>query len=162
MNVQRGMTFFEVLVVMGIFVLVGGFALFVSMESYHGSSFRSDRNLLVAALQRARAQAMNNICLGAGCTDGKSHGVHIDPDAYIVFQDNGSGYISTDPLNAKFDASEAVVHSGYLASPLHNNVVFTQLSGNTSCGTPCDISLTQGGQTSTSTVTSEGRISWSN
>ena len=81
---MRGFTMIEILVVIGLFAIAGGFALWVSMESYRGSSFFADRDMFVAVLQRARAEAVNNVCLGAGCTDGKPHGVHIQSDAYIL------------------------------------------------------------------------------
>lgn len=144
----------EVLVVMGMFVLVGGFALFVSMETFRGSNFRSDRDLLVAVLQRARAQAMNNICFGTGCTDGKPHGVHIDSDAYVIFQDNGSGYDPGDSNNASFESTVTTIKD-----PLTLDVVFEQLSGNSGSAT---IELKGGGHTSVISIGSEGQISWTN
>ena len=136
--------------------MVGGLALFVSMETYHGSSFRSDRDLLVAALQHARAQAMNNICLGTGCTDGKPHGVYIQSDKYIVFQ--GGTYNSSDSNNAEFDSTITTTKT-----PSTLEIVFSQLSGTTSCSNECAVTLTdQSGHVSIATTTAEGRIYWSN
>jgi len=154
----KGFSLIEVLVVIGIFFLIGGFALFVSMDAFRGSSFRSDRDLLVSALQRARAQAMNNICLGsaADCSDGKPHGVHIQSDKYVIFQ--GDPYSSTDPFNVSFDSSTAVTKN----PPTPMDIIFEQLSGNTSCSPTCEITLTQGSKASTITVTDNGRIWWTN
>jgi len=138
---------------MGIFIMVGGLALFVSMETYRGSSFRSDRDLLVAALQHARAQAMNNICFGTGCADGEAHGVHIQSDKYIVFQ--GSIYDSSDLNNAAFDSTITTTKT-----PATLNILFSQLSGNS---TPATITLTDvEGHTSAISVSAEGQISWTN
>ena len=149
---ERGFTFFEVLIVMGILVIVGGFALFVSMETYRGSNFRSDRNLLVATLQRARAEAMNNICTGT-CTDGEPHGVHVQSDAYIIFQ--GSSYNANDSNNAPFDSNTIVTKT-----PSSLDVVFSQLSGTT---TPVMITLSDSaGHVSTTTISSGGQITWTN
>lgn len=146
---QRGFTFFEALVVMGIFAIVGGVALFVSMDTYRASSFSSDRNTLVAALQHARAQAMNNMCFGT-CVDGKPHGVHIQSDSYVIFQ--GDAYHADDPQNAAFDSRTSIIKH-----PATLDIVFSQLSGTT---TPTSITLTEGGRSSVITIGSEGRISW--
>src|SRR4051812_38879538 len=77
---NAGFSLIEILVVMGLLVLMSGFGLFVSMETYQGSNFSCDRSLFVAALQRARAQAIHNMCYGT-CTDGVAHGVHVDTAA---------------------------------------------------------------------------------
>jgi prepilin-type N-terminal cleavage/methylation domain-containing protein len=151
---SKGFSMIEVLVVIGMIVLVGGFALFVSMESYRGSAFRSDRDLLVSVLQHARAQAMNNICLGT-CADGRPHGVHIQSDAYTIFQDEGSGYDEDDVLNASFESSTIVVKN-----PTTLDIIFDQLSGNTS---PSTVTLTDAaGHSSTISVNAEGQITWTN
>ena len=133
------------------FAIVGGFALFVSQETYRGSNFRSDRDLLVATLQRARAQAMNNICFGT-CTDGKPHGVHIESDKYIVFQ--GSTYDSSDSNNATFQSTITTAKT-----PSTLDIVFSQLSGTT---TAIAVTLVGGGHTSVISIGSEGQITWTN
>ena len=147
----NGFTFLEILVVMGMFALVAGFALFVSMETYRGSNFRSDRDLLVAALQRARAEAMNNICLGT-CADGKPHGVHIQSDKYVVFQ--GSVYDSSDANNAAFQSTVTSTKT-----PATLDIIFSQLSGTT---TATAVTLTGSGHTSVISIGSEGQITWTN
>lgn len=153
MSNQRGFTFFEILVTMGIFIMVGGFALFVSMETYRGASFRSDRDLLVSALQRARAQAMNNTCFGAGCADGEAHGVHIQSDKYVIFQ--GNAYDSSDPNNAAFDSTITTTKT-----PATLDILFSQLSGNSA---PATVTLTDAaGHASAVSVSVEGQISWTN
>ncbi len=153
---MRGFSMLEVLVVMGIFVLVGGFALLVSMESFHGSNFRTDRNTLIAALQRARAQAVNNICLGPVCTDGKPHGVKILPGGSIVIFE-GATYATRDA------GVDAIFHTNAAAMSGANEFVFSQLSGTTSCASGCAVTMTdQAGHISTATTSAEGRIYWSN
>lgn len=148
---EKGFTMLEMLVVMGILALVGGFALFVSMETYRGSNFRSDRDLLVATLERARAQAMNNVCVGT-CTDGKPHGVHIQSDEYVLFQ--GSAYDVSDSTNSTFASNTNVTKN-----PATLDIVFSQLSGTTSAKS---ITLSSGQGTSTISVESSGRIIWTN
>jgi prepilin-type N-terminal cleavage/methylation domain-containing protein len=150
-----GFTMLEVLVVMGIFTLASGFALFVSSETYRGSNFRTDRDLLVTALQRARAQAVNNVCLEpCADNDGKPHGVHIESDTYVLFQDNGSGYDAGDSQNAVFASNTTVAKS-----PTSLDVIFEQLSGESTSAT---MTLTGGGKTSVITISEEGQISWTN
>jgi len=56
--------------------IITAFGLVMNMNAFRGFSFRNDRDTMVAALQKARSQAINNICLGTGCTDGKPHGVY--------------------------------------------------------------------------------------
>ena len=143
----RGFTLFEVLIVIGLFTLLGGLALFMSMDSYRGSSFRSDRDLLVSLLQHARARAMNNMCIGT-CTDGKPHGVRVEPDRYVVFQ--GPGYSPSDPENAVFPANPSISRTGM-------NVVFSQLSATT---TATSTTLTGGGRASVISISADGQITW--
>ncbi len=150
---ERGVTFFEVLVVLGMLLLIGSLALLVSMETYRGSQFRADRAVLVAALQRARAQAINNMCIGAGCTDGKPHGIKILPKTVVVFQ--GESYVGRDaPIDVSFGINSSVAGA--------DEVVFSQLSGTTTCGSGCTMRIDDGGHLSYATTTAEGRIYWSN
>lgn len=154
MSNQRGFTFFEILVTTGIFIVVGGLALLVSMETFRGSSFRSDRDLLVSALQHARAQAMNNICFGTCIgNDGQPHGVHIQSDKYVIFQ--GNAYDSSDPNNAAFDSTITTTKT-----PATLDILFSQLSGNSA---PATVTLTDAaGHASAVSVSVEGQISWTN
>jgi prepilin-type N-terminal cleavage/methylation domain-containing protein len=154
---QAGFTMIEVLLVMALIALVGAFALFVSLDTYRSSSFRSDRNLLVAALQRARAQAMNNICFDDGgatftCADGKPHGVKILSNQIVVFQ--GSTYTGRDvAVDAPFKTNVTTVSGA-------SEVVFSQLSGTSTVST---ITLTdQSGHSSAISINSEGKIAWTN
>lgn len=151
----------EILVVLGLVGVIGGFALFVSMETFRGSSFHSDRDLLVAALQRARAESMNNTCIGT-CTDGKIHGVAVKPadhpSSYVVFQTSSTyaGRSTSDKdVDSLFGASPAITPGGSLSE-----VQFSQLTGNPVVSG--DISLTGLGKTSDIHIESEGRIYWSN
>ena len=153
---ERGMTFLEVLVVMGIFVMVGSFALFVSFETFRGSNFRSDRNLFVAALQRARAQAVNNVCVNSSsytCVDGRPHGVKVLPDgSLIIFQ--GLSYGARDSgVDAQFNMNIATTTGA-------DEFVFSQLSGTSSAATTTITDAN--GHTSTTSVSTAGQISWTN
>ncbi len=151
----KGFTLIEILIVFGLIALLGGLVLFVSMDTFRGTTFRSERDVVVGLLQHARAQAMHNICNGASCTNGMPHGVHVQNDAYIMFQ--GATYNPTAATNARFDADTSFVHSGYLAT---NDIFFSQLSGTTSCGV-CDLTIADTtGRSSTITVSGSGQILW--
>jgi len=147
----RGFTLVELLTVMGLFVLLAGLGLFVSMDAYRGSSFRTDRDLLVALLQHARAQAVNNICTGS-CTDGAAHGVAATGGVYIAFQ--GTSYNSSDPQNQVFSANPAVMLGG------DTEVLFAQLTGAVAARRV--ITLAAAEQVSVITIEPNGRIWWTN
>ncbi len=149
---RGGFTLIETLLVMGVFVMVSGFGLFVSMESYRGSLYHSDRDLLVALLERARAQAINNLCYGDYCDDGKPHGVHIQSDKYILFQ--GEAYDAGGAFNVSFDTDSNTEHS------FIGDIIFTPLSGTTSA--LVTIMLSGEGRTSEIMVSPIGRITWTN
>lgn len=151
----RGFTLLEVLIIIGLIVIVGGLGLIVSMDSYRGFHFHNERDIIVAALEKARSQAINNMCFGGGCTDGKPHGVYFGTTgSYVIFQ--GASYatrdIALDEVIGQKDV--AAVVSGT------SEVVFQTLSGNGSVAT---VTVTDvSGKTFVITVTTEGRIWWTN
>lgn len=159
-NASRGLTLLEILVVMTIITLVGASGVFFGVDMYRGYSFHSDRDMLVVALQHARAQAVGNVCLGSGCTDGRSHGVAILPNAFIAFQ--GVCFASPcvrDPhdsvVDATLDANPNIAHGGSVSE-----IVFSQLAATTTGGTITLTDIT--GRSSTITIGTEGQIIWTN
>lgn len=158
---KKGFTLLEILITIGLLAIVASLGLFVSMESYHNSSFHNERDLFISALQHARAQAVNNVCIGLSCTEGQPHGVHIVTTAgtvthYIVFQ--GTTYNSVDPLNTVIDVGKNI--SQNLQVTGMTDVYFDQLSAST---TPTTITLQNNlGESSVITIGNEGQISWTN
>lgn len=156
---QRGFTLIEVLIVIGIMTLLGGVALIVSMDNYHAYAFRAERDTLVSLLQKARSQSMSNICLGAvgSCTNGKAHGVYVSAGQYVIFQ--GQTYGTRDGAVDEIYPVQGVdvkTKSGSLTE-----VVFSQLSGDVLV--PGYITLLNSdGHVSTTTITSQGAITWTN
>ena len=146
----RAFTLIEVIIVLGFLVAGAALSLMVSMDTYRGTSFRSERNLLIAALEHVRSQAVNAVCLGS-CTDAASHGVEITPLAYVIFQ--GQAYASRDALfDDPVSASPRIAHSGSL------EIVFTPYSGTSTGGT---ITLSdEAGHMSEILVSSFGQITW--
>jgi|GEM_PF-627111 len=152
---NRGFTMVEMLVVVGLIALITALGLSMSMDSYRRFSFRNDRDAAVAALQRARAQAINNVCLGAACSDGKRHGVYFDNTAHqmVIFQ--GDNYVTRETAVdeiIKFESSTTQVN------PVAE-VVFDQLSGSNHSGGSTPVNMNNSaGQTAALSVNSVGRI----
>ncbi len=152
-----GFTLLEMLIVVSLLGGLSVFGLIVGMESYRSYMFHSDRDMLIAVLQKARSQSINNICIGTSCTNGKSHGVYIDGDTFTLFQ--GSNYPSRD-IYADEEFSIARSALAVSTSSL-TEVVFKQLSAEVS--TPGIITLSDGmGNFSKIIINSEGGISWKN
>lgn len=154
----------EVTIVMGLLAIVGSLGLFISMESLRGGSFRNDRDAVVSSLQRARSLAINNMCFGSGCTDGKAHGVYFKPDmnGVIIFQtDPEVANYTADPMAdefIEFDSAATKVTA-------EKTIIFNRLNAKLLPAGTSDIDVTltgDVGRTSTIKVNSEGRIDWTN
>jgi prepilin-type N-terminal cleavage/methylation domain-containing protein len=153
----KGFTLLEILVVMGLFLIVAGFGLFVSFDSLRGYSFREERDTIISALQKARSQSINNMCFGATCTDGKAHGVYFGiPHSYVIFQ--GVTYATRDvALDEVLTARNNVVAvSGATEvdfAPLVGTVVTTPI-------TPMTVTVSDPTHSSVITFGTEGGMSW--
>lgn len=162
-NRAAGITLIETILVIAVMSITLSLGLFVNVNEYRGNTFRSSRDLLIVSLQHARSQAMNNICLGTRCSDGKPHGVHINADnnnyviSYVMFQ--GESYDLADPLNSLIDVSENISRNISLLSGSVLDIYFEQLSGNS---TPAELTLSSGVESSVITINPEGRITWTN
>lgn len=154
---QAGFTLFEMIVVMGIITMLGTLSMIVGMDGFRAYTFRSERDMVVVALEKARSQSISNVCIGGGCTDGKPHGVRVANGSYTIFQ--GASYGARDAAVDETIASQVggVAVSGAPA----NEVVFSQLSGNVLL--PVTFTLSDGaGHSSVIDVNAEGRIAWTN
>ncbi len=153
------MTLIEMLVVLALVGIIGGFALFTSLDTYRGTSFRSDRDLVVALLERSRSQAMNNLCSG-GCTNGKPHGVAIRPSnhltSYVAFQ--GQTYATRDvAVDDIFNSNPVVGISGF------SEAVFAQLAATSTVVGGTNLTISDlAGHSSVITVSPNGQITWTN
>ncbi|UMX47483.1 MAG: hypothetical protein L7H18_03460 [Candidatus Nealsonbacteria bacterium DGGOD1a] len=152
---NQGLTMIEVCLAMGLLAIIGSLGLFMSSEILRGGSFHSDRDMVVGVLRRARSLAVNNVCSGAGCADGKSHGVHFDPAKreIVIFQ--GGGYSASDPANETILFDNKTV---YIDASSSVDIIFDRISGNSTATT---IILKDGaGHISAVETNSEGRIDW--
>lgn len=158
-STAKGFTLIELLVIIGMLAIIGTFTLLVSFDSYRQYSFRNDRDLVIASLQRARNQAINNICLGVGCTEGKSHGVHIEDGQVVIFQ------TETDYAGRDLFADEIIPLGGSATSLSGvDEVVFERLSGKASVAPSGAVLIIADatGRTSEVEFNAQGLIKWTN
>jgi prepilin-type N-terminal cleavage/methylation domain-containing protein len=149
---NTGFTLTEILIVIGIIAVVTSASLAFSMDDWRSYTFRGDRDLLIAALYKARSQAINNMCFGSTCTNGKAHGVHLQSGGYLVFQ--GASYAARDT------AVDEVIPMTGSTQTSGADIVFAALSGNaTPAGTTLTVTDT-GSNTSVITISGEGQIVW--
>lgn len=158
----QGFTLLEILVVMGLILMVVAFGLIVSFDDYRGFTFRNERDIIVNVIQKARSQAIHNMCFDTtpatiNCTDGKPHGVHFDHAGhYIIFQ--GATWASRDAsLDEVIDAkNKAATLSGM------TDVVFNRLRANANLSGGSTLTVSQSNSESVITIEPEGRIWWTN
>ena len=133
------------MVVIAILSTLVGLGLFMSIDSYRAYISRSEREVVVSVLERARSRAMANIRQTAW-------GVcYITPD-YVIFRGNTCtpGAATNEPIPGN---PNATITGLDVASP----VVFTQLSGATAGAT---VTVTEGARVSTIVINHEGTIIW--
>lgn len=155
-NDNHGFTLIEILVVMGMIAVIASLGLFMSMGSFQGSSFRNERSNVISALYKARSQAINNVCVGATCTSGISHGVHFETGKFTIFQGISWSDISHDSgLDEIIEINPTIQITGLV------DVIFAKLSGDVSA--PGNLIMKDTGtNTSTISINSEGQITWTN
>ncbi len=143
-------TLIEILVVVGLLVVIGAFTAAIGYDSYRVGALHGEEHTLTSVLQKARAEALNNI--------GQSpHGVAIfpttHPSSYVAFE--GADYASAD------HALDEIIDSTYpvtIATP-PAEVVFEQLSGESNYSGVITITDPVRGISATIFLNSEGRIS---
>ena len=152
-----GFSLLEILMVIGLLAVVGVLGLFMSMDSFRGYAFRNERDTIISVLQKARSQAVSNVCLQGtvpACTDGQPHGVHFLAGQYIIFQ--GNVYVSGNSLNQVI-----VSNNPNAAVAGMTDVVFSQLSGEAAPAGNITVSDSFG-HTSVISINSAGQITWTN
>lgn len=148
---RAGMTLIEIMVVIGIVAMIGGFSLAFSMDNFRGDAFRAEESALATALQTARADALNNI-------NQERHGVALHPDGYdgyVIFQ--GDSYVERKSvLDQRIDASYGI----QFAPGTPPEIVFGQLDGNANYDGDIVLIDPQRNRTTAISINHEGRISW--
>jgi len=153
---SRGFTLIEILVVMGLIILIVGFAITANIKQYTREVSSSEVSVLVSALQKARSRAMNNI-------DHTEHGVYFGSDTcpdttyercYAIFA--GPTYVPGAVGNEHAEQNLALTISS--AEYTDNVVVFKQLSGNPD--ETGSINLVSPLESATIEINSLGLIDW--
>lgn len=148
---NRGFTLLETLVVISILVVLLMMTVFMTMDSFHGYSSRSQRDEVVMLLQRARSHAQNNIyqTKWGVCAD-------LAAQQYVLFE---GSYVASAARNEYTSMSLGVTVVSLPPTFLctSGGQIFTQLSATTS---NTAIVLTQTGRTATISINNEGAINW--
>lgn len=155
---DKGFTLIEILVVIAILTLVLSLSMILSLDDYRGYTFRDERDKVISILEKARSQAINNICVDPSCDDGASHGVHIINNTFTEYEgeDWGTRHTAIDEVT---EIGPSINVSGI------SDVIFSQLSGDatTTPKTISNITLSDvSGHNSVITINTEGNISWTN
>lgn len=139
-----GFTLFETVIVMGIFLIVFSFGLFIGFDYYKSYLLAAERDTVVAMLRKARSQALNNVLQAA-------HGFYVATTSYIIF--TGSSYATR---NALYD--EVINRLPGVNASGTTEVVFWPLAAtSTASGT---IALSDEVRQVGVHVNYEGRINW--
>ena len=151
---KSGLTLLEILIVLGLMTIIGSLTVFVSLSTYRDSSFHTDRATLIAALQHARAESIDDVCRGPACIAGMSHGVSIQSGRFVIFQ--GGSYVSRyEGADQVIEANPTIMRTGL------TEVIFATSSGNALVAGTITLTDTND-HSSTITIGSDGQIIWSN
>jgi prepilin-type N-terminal cleavage/methylation domain-containing protein len=146
-----GFTLIEVLIVLALFAILAGIGVFLGFDVYRSYAFRSERNIIVSVLEKARSQSLSNI-------NQEPHGFYYDGvDEYTIFQ--GSSY----PGDPAFDEVIKKENPNVVIGGV-TEVVFMQITGvattTVSAPFPLDITVDDGPKSATISINEEGRIDW--
>ena len=135
----KGFTLIEILLTLAILSVLLGLGLFATIEGYRGSVSRSEREVVMSLLERARSRAMANV-------GQSSWGLCFVAPNYILFKGTvcKEGSFSEATL-----ASEGTVVEGL------EGATFAQLSGNAASTT---VTIKQNGRTEAIFITNEGAL----
>ncbi len=150
-NRQRGMTFIEILVVVAIIGVIMSFGMSNNVGLFMGDTFRSEKNIIVSLLEKARSRAMSNMF-------DSTHGVCYNAGNYVLFR----GRTTCLPLNPSTDENTPAntnIASISKFSTDFTPVVFNQLTGNVT-GAPIDIIVKDDTKTDIININNEGTINW--
>jgi len=157
----EGFTFIELLIVVAILAVIITLGLFIGLDFYKRSSFRSEKDIVLSSLQKARSQSLNNI-------NQARHGVYFsNTGQYVIFECDSdtpqcSDYSDADTFkNIAIDSSYNIS----ITSPsLPFSIIFDQLSGDCVGCSPSgtDIIINSEAQSFNININNEGRVDWFN
>ncbi len=141
---RSGFSLIEILIAIAIFSIIAGVVGILGNSLYAGYIVFSEKITVVAALEKARSQAMANV----GTT---SHGVYFGGEDYILFE--GTSYAARA---SAYD--EIIPRAPGIATTGLAEVVFNPLSGDTA--TIGTVNISAGQNPTTISINQEGRISY--
>ncbi|HVM73266.1 MAG TPA: hypothetical protein VMU13_00070 [Candidatus Paceibacterota bacterium] len=153
-SAARGISFIEVIIVMALIALVANYTFVVSVGAYRATLRHMSRSSLVTALQHARAESITGHCEAQLCATGMPHGVFIQHGTYVVFE-GGSYALRDTAADEVISADPATTARGLFEIVFAANTGDVEETGDIVLSDPT-------GFTSTTTIGSEGQISWSN
>lgn len=139
-------TLMELLVVASMVTMLFGSTFFIGIDSYKRYVFRTEQQIVVSVLEKARSRAMNNIHQSA-------HGVCFHGLNYVIFR---SACVANDPMNEYIPANKLIAQSSNFDT-LFPIVLFSQSTVTT---TPVKIEITDGIRIADIVINYEGTILW--
>lgn len=143
---QSAFTLLETMVVIALLSVLLALGLFMNMDTFRGTVYRSEEDVIVSLFQKARSRAMNNI-------DQTAWGVCYIAPNYVLF--TGSACVA-GAITDRIPANLGVASSSDFQDTFPV-VVFTQLSGTTTATTTTVI---QDASRSVISINNEGTILW--
>lgn len=113
----------EIIVVIGILLVLSGFAIVNLFSAKHTTSLNTTVNMFIADLKNQQVKAI------VGDTEGRvtadSYGIYFDQSTYILF--HGTTYSQTDPANFTINLGDNVAFANVLLP--QSQIVFAKGSG---------------------------------
>ena len=156
--VSAGFTLVEILVAVTIFTVIVSIGVYMSMSSYQGTSFRSERDVIVSVLEKARSHGVNNLFQSA-------YSVCFDNVGYNYIIVRGTVYSAGAATNDLVSASKGILLSAGMPLCGSGSIGFEQLTGKLippQASAPFELTftVTANNRTSTIAINNEGRINW--
>lgn len=146
---NRGFSFVEIMIVIGIIVLVAGIILSGFVSFRKSQTLVLDTQAIISALNQARNQTLLS-------KDSSVYGVHFTSNTATIF--TGSTYSSNSPSNENINLYTPDISITSTLSGGGSDVVFNRLTGETSKNGTITINSPSFNQTKTVTIYKTGLI----
>lgn len=120
---QKGFTFIELIVTIGIMTTLLGVAVSGLLGAQHTASLNTNLDTLISDIRSQQLKAMTADTQGRSTTD--NYGIYFETDNYVLF--HGSSYSPSDPSNHKVIFENQITVSNILFP--NSMVIFSKGSG---------------------------------